>query len=64
MSEIHDKFTLQFICPKCKKKFGKFPSRLKPGGAVSCPKCGETFVDEPVLKAAQAFEARCKSFGI
>jgi len=64
MSEIDDRVKLQFICPKCGKKFGKLPSWLKQGGAVTCPKCEDTFVDQGVLKAARAFSERCKALGI
>jgi len=64
MREIDDRIKLQFVCPKCGKNFGKLPSWLKPGGAVTCPKCSETFVDHEVLNAARAFAERCKALGI
>lgn len=53
MSAIDDRITLKFICPKCHNKFGKLPKWLKSGGKVTCPKCGEAFVDEEVLKGAE-----------
>jgi predicted nucleic-acid-binding Zn-ribbon protein len=61
MSAIDDRIILQFICPKCRNKFGKLPSWLKPGGKVTCPKCGDTFVDEEILKAAEALSKHRKA---
>jgi predicted nucleic-acid-binding Zn-ribbon protein len=61
MSAVYDRITLRFVCPKCRNKFGKLPRWLKPGGKVTCPKCGDTFVDEGILKAVEALSERCKT---
>jgi hypothetical protein len=45
---------LRLRCPKCGNEVRKVPRQLKPGGATVCPKCGSTFIDEAVLKEAEA----------
>ena len=61
MSAINDRIKLKFICPGCGNKFGKLPRWLKPGGAVTCPKCGNTFIDQAVLIAAETLSEHLKA---
>jgi predicted RNA-binding Zn-ribbon protein involved in translation (DUF1610 family) len=61
MSAIDDRIKLKFICPGCGNKFGKLPNWLKPGGAVTCPKCGNAFIDEAVLKTAKKLSEHLKA---
>jgi DNA-directed RNA polymerase subunit RPC12/RpoP len=45
---------LRLRCAECSNEVRKLPRQLKPGGATVCPKCGRTFIDEAVLKEAEA----------
>lgn len=49
------KIILRLRCPDCGNEVRKLPRHLKSGGATVCPKCGNTFIDQTVLKEAEAF---------